>query len=881
MTINVNEALDRVKNSIYGKDIRQAIIDSITAAYNDATAADNASMEVSQARGLYASLLARLQALDTADSNNAKAITNIGNSSPKGVYATLSALQTAFPTGTTGVYLVTADGKWYYWSGSAWTAGGTYQGTGISDGSLTRAMLEQGIRDKIVNLTQQANNVIMYNGVISSSTVMVNSNTVEVTTNTTYGTVGFNVPNKKDRKFKVFTTIKNIGTVDATTVRMVTGYNNSLATTSGVGLNGVQIGNTIATLAVGATVDLTSDFTSVQDASAYAGIALTVITSTSGAVLRVTQRIYDVTLLPVSSAVDWTNPPQYLLLAETSKQADTAVVATTANYASDGPFVKPIQQYQNVNGDWNNEPSSQLFANGITGMTFVNGLYSGTPNVSYGALLAYTTQDAVKYAVGKKYRLTALVKADAATKIQASFYQYNGSTQLKLYPGPNVNVGTDWVRISWVVTLDQPTVNKLLLGYTHANGTTYVKFYVKDLMLIDETGLTALDDTSIVNNGGYWTQYPNLAASATSSLYANTAGYANDGPFAKLALSYKNLSGDWYAKTTSDFGNVAIASFALASGVASGIPNQTYGAIYVNNTNGVAEGKTMLFTFLAKADSAMKAYPNCYNYDAQGTNLGNVGAATVDIGTDWVRVTQIYTLNKTGVAKVQQGLINANGANYVKFYIKDYMMIDVTGITAPSDADIDGLGSYWAQYPNIVPAAQTALIANTALDSGSVWKDKKVLVMGDSLTAALKWQAKVGSIHKCNITTHAKGGIGIRSVVDGSAPELGPLTTTDVGDKDLIILFIGMNERATPYGVQGDLAPAQNTIWGNMQYAINTIYDLLTASNNLDCKLLVVTPHCAGKYPYVDVDGYGEYPAGTGQTLEKLSNTLSNITIFQ
>lgn len=62
--------------------------------------------------------------------------TNIGNNSPKGVYATLSALQAAYPTGTTGVYLVTADGKWYYWSGSSWTVGGTYQATGISDYSL-------------------------------------------------------------------------------------------------------------------------------------------------------------------------------------------------------------------------------------------------------------------------------------------------------------------------------------------------------------------------------------------------------------------------------------------------------------------------------------------------------------------------------------------------------------------------------------------------------------------------------------------------------------------------------------------------------------------------------------------------------------------------
>jgi lysophospholipase L1-like esterase len=73
---------------------------------------------------------------------NATAIANIGNASPKGTYANLTALQTAFPSGTTGVYLVTADGKWYYWSGSAWTAGGTYQSTGLASGSVSYDILD-------------------------------------------------------------------------------------------------------------------------------------------------------------------------------------------------------------------------------------------------------------------------------------------------------------------------------------------------------------------------------------------------------------------------------------------------------------------------------------------------------------------------------------------------------------------------------------------------------------------------------------------------------------------------------------------------------------------------------------------------------------------
>lgn len=67
-------------------------------------------------------------------------ISNIGSATPKGVYATVTALQTSFPTGATGVYVVSADGKWYYWSGTAWTAGGVYQSTAVPEKSLTPKM---------------------------------------------------------------------------------------------------------------------------------------------------------------------------------------------------------------------------------------------------------------------------------------------------------------------------------------------------------------------------------------------------------------------------------------------------------------------------------------------------------------------------------------------------------------------------------------------------------------------------------------------------------------------------------------------------------------------------------------------------------------------
>lgn len=64
------------------------------------------------------------------------ALNAVASGSPKGVYASVSALQTSFPTGNTNIYVVTADGGWYYWNGTAWTKGATYQSTGLSAGSV-------------------------------------------------------------------------------------------------------------------------------------------------------------------------------------------------------------------------------------------------------------------------------------------------------------------------------------------------------------------------------------------------------------------------------------------------------------------------------------------------------------------------------------------------------------------------------------------------------------------------------------------------------------------------------------------------------------------------------------------------------------------------
>ena len=70
-----------------------------------------------------------------------------------------------------------------------------------------------------------------------------------------------------------------------------------------------------------------------------------------------------------------------------------------------------------------------------------------------------------------------------------------------------------------------------------------------------------------------------------------------------------------------------------------------------------------------------------------------------------------------------------------------------------------------------------------------------------------------------------------------------------------------------------------------MKYCINYIYDKLAGGTeggviyepNLDCQIVIVTPHCVGKYDYVDVDGYGEFPSGSGRTLHTLVNIMEDV----
>jgi len=152
---NINIGFDRVEEDL--NNVNKRINDIITTPAGSVSA-----QEIIDARDGMPTLGEKIRGIETQINtlNNSKAektevvsflseskaytdtkVTAVASGSPRGVYATLSALQSAYPNGTTGIFVVAEDGKWYYWNGNAWTAGGIYQATAIADGSVSRDKL--------------------------------------------------------------------------------------------------------------------------------------------------------------------------------------------------------------------------------------------------------------------------------------------------------------------------------------------------------------------------------------------------------------------------------------------------------------------------------------------------------------------------------------------------------------------------------------------------------------------------------------------------------------------------------------------------------------------------------------------------------------------
>ena len=61
----------------------------------------------------------------------------------------LVASSTSDMTDTTRIYVNTTDGKWYYYDGDSWEIGGTYQSSGISNGTIDLLMLDNDLQKNL------------------------------------------------------------------------------------------------------------------------------------------------------------------------------------------------------------------------------------------------------------------------------------------------------------------------------------------------------------------------------------------------------------------------------------------------------------------------------------------------------------------------------------------------------------------------------------------------------------------------------------------------------------------------------------------------------------------------------------------------------------
>lgn len=157
--------------------------------------------------------------------------------------------------------------------------------------------------------------------------------------------------------------------------------------------------------------------------------------------------------------------------------------------------------------------------------------------------------------------------------------------------------------------------------------------------------------------------------------------------------------------------------------------------------------------------------------------------------------------------------------------------------------------------------------------NGGVRKFKRMLAIGDSITAAGIWQRKVGEILGCDVRTHAKGGIGIVTMVDGDGSGQPPtgydpdtfgtanlyaLTDEDVKDVDVIVLMGFYNARSLTLGSATDMYPSQNTFVGQVNYAVKRVYDCLAQAGNNNCKVVICSAHKFGKYAWSDKTAYDD-----------------------
>ncbi len=135
------DAVGRVVSERFKITVTEGIDNDAIQSENSFTTLTQALIDISNLEQNYAPRLNDLTAQLQHKADQAfvdSQFSTIVSGAPKGTYTDLTYLQSAYPSGAEGVFLVLADGHWYYWNATttSWTDGGLYQSQGIGERSI-------------------------------------------------------------------------------------------------------------------------------------------------------------------------------------------------------------------------------------------------------------------------------------------------------------------------------------------------------------------------------------------------------------------------------------------------------------------------------------------------------------------------------------------------------------------------------------------------------------------------------------------------------------------------------------------------------------------------------------------------------------------------
>ena len=583
------------------------------------------------------------------------------------------------------------------------------------------------------------------------------------------------------------------------------------------------------------------------------------------------------------------------LEAETAINAANAANATNADrasvaaYAESGDFADIAKIHKNELPKLEN---ISFWVNGCTHTIENDEIIMNPSSVSgWGGELLYRFRPDNKTNIDiskRKYLFTALVKRyEADAKVRVRWFLYSGdfSSMITSASSSIVDiVNEDYSRITHIYEMPTGT-NVFAVGLMFSEPNT--AFKSKEWMCIDVTGMSDTEIASLrslIDSEEYWAPFPKFARVAITANSANSLTNEYEALLINKAVSTAQNAKfldvtDKLAWTTKTYAAGSSTSWWVANDSKNLDLNSTY--IYIVRWHG--QNKASFQRCNELRNGAWYGDTTLYNksYETEDTIIRT-----------WMFKTDDKVNSPTLCCVTNNPTLTIDVTITVELYkILDEKYIDEQFAYDISKAYMEG---------NSIKSYDFSDIKKWGEDDDTnqcKWKGKKALVIGDSITAAGKWQLKLASELGMLVSTHAKGGVGTIAMVDGdkglggdydnetnASGTLYPLNTDDVKDKDLIVVLPCYNNRGAEEGKIGDCydpsTRENNNIAGMVQYLINRVFEELTEAGNLNCKILIATPHCAGAYNYNYVDGYGEWPAGSGRTMETLSNTIKEVANY-